>query len=224
MPGPDSPANPAPAVFQPHTSYNLRMHAKSIAAVIAASTSLFLGACDNPEREMANLVAMSASPTGTGRSLCAKALAADVRAGKLKYSAAIDKAVELLDAVAAKKARSADATAFAGAVLDAGVMIDDMLPKQGEFELFWINLGRLAFRAAEEAHANERVPEAMTLVFAGPERWQTQPYWERYSDHDGLAAMLLAKTGQKGLALERLRSRVELRGVAEEVYKILQKP
>ena len=78
--------------------------------------------------------------------------------------------------------------------------------------------------AAEEAHAADRVPEAMTLVFAGPQRWQNQAYWERYSDHDGLAAIVLAKSGQVAVALERLRSRAELRGVALEVYELLTKP
>ena len=190
---------------------------------LSIACTLVLGACSDPAAQLNAAVATASSPTG-GRSAAATELATKIRAGTVKFSDSMDRANTMLDEVATGKTKSADATAFAGAVLDAGTMIDDLLPKQGEMELFWINVGRLAFRAAEEAHAADRVSEAMTLVLAGPQRWQNQPYWERYSDHDGLAAIILAKSGQVGLALERLRSRVELRGVAQEVYDLLTKP
>lgn len=179
--------------------------------------------CSDPAAELNAAVATTISPTG-GRAAAAQEMAAKIRAGTLKLSLAMERANTMLDEVAAGKTKSADATAFAGAVLDTATMIEDLLPTQGEMELFWINVGRLAFRAAEESHAADRIPEAMTLVFAGPQRWQNQAYWERYSDHDGLAAIILAKNGQVAVALERLRSRAELRGVALEVYELLTRP
>ncbi len=82
-------------------------------------------------------------------------------------------------------------------------------------------MGRLAFRAAEEAHAQGRIREAGTLVFAGPRRWQNESYWMRYSDHDALAAVILARNGDREAAIRRLRDRADLSGPALEVYQML---
>lgn len=160
---------------------------------------------------------------GGGRGAAGNELVAAIDSKAITFDEALAFANTKLDEVGKGTANSAAATAFAGAVLDVAARIEDRFPHQGEFELFWINVGRLAFRAAEEAHANERIQEGMTLVFAGPQRWQNQAYWERYSDHDGLAAILLAKSGQVPAAIERLQSRADLRGVALDVYEALTK-
>jgi len=182
--------------------------------------ALVVNGCKDKRSELARIGAIAVAPTG-GRGPAAAEIQTAVRAKAYLLADAIDRATAMLDGVAAGKFTSANATAFTGATLDAAALLDDLLPHGGEFELFWMNLGRLAFRSAEEAHAAGRVPEAMTLVFAGPQRWQNDAYWERFSDHDGLAAVLLAKSGQPQQAIERLQRRVELRGVALEVYNTL---
>jgi len=189
-------------------------------AVLALLLCVCVPGCKSEKDQFAGILATAASPAA-GRGAAATDLVAAIDAKTLTPSASIDLAQEQLLAVTKGTVKSADATAFAGAVLDAAARIQDRLPKGGEMEIFWINVGRLAFKSAEEAHAAGRVQEAMTLVFAGPERWQNQAYWERYSDHDALAAVLLAKSGQAGTAIARLRERVDLRDAALEVYQML---
>jgi hypothetical protein len=156
------------------------------------------------------------------RAIAAQRIAADIRAKRYIAGDAVEYGQKLIEAAAVDVAGSIAATTFAGGVLDAMVLLEDDLPQAGEFELFWIGVGRLAFRAAEESHARGRLPEAMTLTLAGPQRWQNQAYWERYSDHDGLTSLLLASTGQKARAIERLRDRADLRGPALDVFRALR--
>lgn len=156
------------------------------------------------------------------RAAAAQKIAAEIRAKYYIPGDALEYAQSLLEAAQNDPASSATATTFAGAVLDATVLLEDDLPSAGEFELFWIGVGRLAFRAAEEAHARGRISEAMRLTLAGPQRWQNQSYWERYSDHDGLTSLLLASTGQSAQALQRLQERADLSGPALDVFNALQ--
>lgn len=157
---------------------------------------------------------VAAAPTG-GRTAAAQQLAADWTAGSLKISEAVDYAHELVECAAGGTAfrdtgavpASVDATAFAGAVLDACTLVSTSLPRDDNATIFWMKMGRLAFRAAEEAHAAGRLPESLSLAFAGPERWQTEAYWRRSPDHDALAAVILAKSGRRGEAISRLQSR-----------------
>ena len=179
-----------------------------------------LTACEPPEQRLTRIVVIATAPTG-GRGAAAQEIANAFNKKQIQLGDAMDLANRQLDGVGAGIVKSADATAFAGAVLDAAALLDDRLPHQGEMEIFWINVGRLAFRAAEEAHAAGRVPEAMTLVLAGPSRWQNDAYWNRYSDHDGLAALIMAKSGRQSEAINRLQNRPDLRGVALEVYEAL---
>ncbi|MBS0196758.1 MAG: hypothetical protein JSR77_08375 [Planctomycetes bacterium] len=171
---------------------------------------------------MNQLALYAASPSG-GRSAAATELAKAIIAHEFMLGDAMDLANKRLDDVGTGQVKSFDATAFAGAVLDAAAQLEPKLPQQGEMEIFWINVGRLAFRSAEEAHAAGRVPEAMTLVLAGPRRWQNDAYWNRYSDHDGLTSLLMAKMGQRSEAIARLQNRPDLRDVALQVYEMLTK-
>ncbi len=190
--------------------------------VLGAALLLTLVACKPPEQRMAEIAAIITAPAG-GRGPAALEIVAAFKKKELQLGDALDAANRHLDAVSSGAVKSVDATALAGAVLDAAAILDPQLPHQGEMEIFWISVGRVAFRAAEEAHANGRIAEAMTLALAGPQRWQNDAYWNRYSDHDGLVALLLAKSGRQAEAISRLQNRPDLRGVALEVYELLTK-
>ncbi len=209
----------------PRTSSRLRSFRLAVAclALLAATP-----ACKPTDRAyLASTIA--ASPTG-GRTAAAQQIAADWQAGVLRLDACVDLAHEMLDSAAnatpfraGPPTPSAAATAFAGAVLDAALILDAKLPKDDTSQIFWMRLGRVAFRASEEAHATGRLTEAASLMLAGPRRWQGDGYWHMYPDHDGLVAVILAKSGRRAEALARLQSRPDLHGVALEVFEILQR-
>jgi hypothetical protein len=195
----------------------MRLPATIAVCLLAAGA---LAGCDRPEARLRPIFAAAGNPA-QGRGAAAQDLAQQIIAGRLTIADAIDDAVARIDAAAAAGRPSTNETIYAGAVLDAAAIAEDSLPQGGEFEFLWIKLGRLAFIAAEEAHAHDRVAEAMTIVLAGPQRWQTEPYWLRYSDHDALAAVVLAKSGRAPEAVLRLQSRTVLDGPALEVYQML---
>jgi hypothetical protein len=179
----------------------------------------------------ANLVALAATP-GTGRTAAANQIAADWKAGTLKLDPLIDHAFAMCEAARDQKPfgpkkvipTSADATAFAGAVLNATAILEPQLPTMSEASvIFWMRVGGLAFIAAEEAHAADRIVEARSLVLAGAPRWQTDSYWYMHSGHDALAAVILAKSGEHQEAIRRLESRPELLGQTAEVYEMLKR-
>lgn len=153
----------------------------------------------------------------TGRAAAATSMLTAYNAQELTFSDALDKAHALLEAGDPR------ATAFAGAVLDFGAAIEADMPMGGEYEIFWFRVGRLACRSAMVASEAGRVPEALTLVLAGPRRWQVEAYWLRYPDHDGLASMLLHANGRTSEALTRLLERGDLREEAQEAYEIISR-
>jgi hypothetical protein len=61
----------------------------------------------------------------------------------------------------------------------------------------------------------------MTLVLAGPQRWQTEAYWQRCPNHDALASIVLDANGRRQEAVSRLADRPDLDGPALEVYEKL---
>lgn len=155
-----------------------------------------------------------ATQAKTSRATAAKGLIAAVQAGQIVPDDALTLAAAKLD-------NGEDATEFSGAVLDMLGAIEEKLPHAGEFELFWRRVGRLAYWSAERAYLKGRKEEAATLILAGPKRWQQGQYWERYGDHDVLAAILLVEAGRKSEAVERLRSRANLSEEGEELLKKL---
>jgi len=174
---------------------------------------------------------LAASPAG-GRAAAATQIANAWTAGDLKLDAAIDFAFAQCEAArdqtvfvpTGKVPASADATAFAGAVLDATQTLETQLPQLDEKGvIFWMRVGGLAFIAAEEAHAAGRLQESRTLVLAGAQRWQTEGYWFQHSAHDALAAVILARSGERDEALRRLDSRAQLDGQAAEVHEMLKR-
>ncbi|CAG0949833.1 hypothetical protein PHYC_00138 [Phycisphaerales bacterium] len=190
---------------------------------------LILPACRPPD-PIAGAAAVAVSPAG-GRMAAAGQLAGDWKAGAVQFDAAINHAIDMLDSArngtvmlqTGQVAKSTDATLFAGAVLDAMQMCDAKLPKDDNSVLMWYRVGNLAFRAAEEAHTANRLPEAMSLVLAGPTHWQNEGYWSEHPNHDGLASIILAKSGRRAEAIARLQNHAILHGLAEEVYEMLQR-
>jgi hypothetical protein len=161
-----------------------------------------------------------------GRATAASTLLAEfLPKGEMLPGDAIDHAAACLDQVkaAGNTQMSVEATAYAGAVLDAVQSAQGSLRQGPDYEIFWMKVGRLAFAAAEEAFQAGREPEAATLMLAGGSRWQNEPYWQRYPNHDALVAIILARAGRRDDALNRLRSRINLEGEAARIYEELQK-
>lgn len=192
-----------------------------LAAFLAAAAG-----CDGGNDRLRAVATLAASPTG-GRSAAAAQLVKLMAEDKVTYEQAIDEAwnrIEALPEGPAAAGASAGATEFAGAVLDAIAARQASMQTSGEYELFWMRVGGLAFKAAEEAHARGRTPEARSLVFAGGDRWQHDAYWNRRADHDALAAMVLAETGSRAEAISRLQSRADLQPPAAGVLEALLRP
>jgi hypothetical protein len=183
---------------------------------ILVLTGCLLAAVTGCGEGSATMQAFYRQSTVAGRAAITPGLVAGIQNGTVDVSNAIDFAYTELD-------QGRDATALAGAILDAVQQTESKFNSGGEFELFWMRVGRLAFKSAEHAHAAGNLPLAQSLVFAGPKRWQHSSYWERYSDHDGLASVILAKSGRREEAIARLRSRPSLDGVAAEVLGMLEK-
>lgn len=212
------------------------------AATLTLTAMLALSACDRTPSILAQAksqaAAASASGTAPASTLAPRALAAATLAaafipkGDLLPGDAIDDASTLLEQAAIAQsaglgsiAQSTHATTYAGAVLDAIQAAQGQLNQSAEHEIFWTKVGRLAFRAAEEAFAAGRQDEALSLVLAGGTRWSNEAYWRRYADHDALAAVIFARSGPQGRAeaIRRLESRTELDGIALEILQSLRK-
>jgi hypothetical protein len=193
------------------------------AVIVLVCCSGFASSCDRPADRVKATAALAASPTG-GRAAAAAQLTSLLAAGKITTDLLIDTAWDMVDAASEKNdvKGSTDATVFAGAVLDAIAAREKFLFTGGEYEFFWMRVGGLAFKAAEEAHAKGRYTEAATLVFAGGQRWQHDAYWNRQSHHDAVAALILAKTGRRAEAIQRLQSRADLKPPADEVLAALK--
>jgi len=197
------------------------LHASAVLRPLLIAALLLMNGC-KPRDPLGNVGAIAASPTG-GRVAAAGELVRAFNAKEVLLSDAIDASFAAVELAETDPTSSLAATAYAGAVLDAALAVEGVLPKDGEFEIFWFRLGGLAFKAAEEAFARGRLVEARSLVLAGPDRWQNESYWRRHSAHDALAAVILAQSGEGGEALRRLGSRADLDGPALDVYEQLGK-
>lgn len=199
-----------------------------IAGPLLAATLVLCGCGKKYEKQLEQVAAQAAgapdpAKLGLGRLGASRALVGLIQKG-MSPGRAIDLAYDKLIAAEANEegASSVGATAFAGAVLDAIAACEPELPSAGEFEFFWMKVGRLAFKSAEECMANQRIAEAQTLVFGGGERWQHEAYWLRYPDHDGLASYILALSGRTEEGIHRLESRPHLDGFAKEILGIIK--
>lgn len=197
----------------------------SLRAILAAALLALPAACDGPNDRLKAVATLAGSPSG-GRSAASAQLVKLLAEDKVSCESAINDAWDRLDRLSpdpSAAGASAAATEFAGAVLDAIAARQSSMATGGEFELFWSRVGGLAFKAAEEAHARGRVPEARSLVFAGGDRWQNDAYWNRRPDHDALAALVLAETGARAEAIARLTSRPDLQPPATEVLEAIRR-
>lgn len=169
--------------------------------------------CDDKNK----LLDSYAAQAKTSRATVTSGLIASFKAGQVTADEAITLAANKLEA-------GEDAVDFAWAVLDMLKAVEPQLPAGGEFEIFWRRIGRLSFWAAQTAYTTGRLSDSASLMEAGPARWQNEAYWLRYPDHDALVAIILDATGQRSKAIQRLGSRPELLGAADEVYQKLTHP
>lgn len=149
------------------------------------------------ENEQARLDILARGVSVHGRAQTTGSLKREFEAGKITFESAMIRAEEML------QAGEAEGIAFAGAVLDLAVLIEDEFPGGAEFELFWRRLGRLAYTSAYAAFEAGDYETAGTLVLAGPERWKRDPYWIAYPNHEVLVALSMAYRGDArgGIAL-----------------------
>lgn len=187
---------------------------RSSRVLITAATLLLVlgpafapGCGDSKEVRLQRLAAAAAANRATGASMIAAAYAQD---GDI-IDALMNRAADQMD-------KGQDATALAGAVLDATRLLGKKLPQGDEFLIFWTRIGRLAFQSALFAYQKGDMNLARDLVLAGAPRWQTEQYWLRWTDHDALASIILYQTGEQQEAVMRLRSRPVLSGDAEEAF------
>lgn len=181
----------------------------AVCLLLGAAT--LLGGCDSEASRLEAFAAQAA----TNRAAAAASMTTAWRGGQITFDGALTAAHDRL-------AAGEDAAGFGGAVLDLAVGIEDVLPSGAEHELLWMRIGRLAFASALAAYNAGRLDEARALVLAGPKRWQNDPYWLRYPDHDALASIILAQTGDRAEAIRRLHERPNLTGDAEEALRLLQ--
>lgn len=175
---------------------------------------LLLGGCgrEDPKDQLESIAASAAG----NRTTATGALIAAFKADQITVDDALTLAFDKLD-------HGEDTTAFAGAVLDMIQSVQGQLSQGGEFEIFWRRVGRLANKAAEVAYTAKRYEEAETLMLGGGTRWQNEAYWLRYPDHDALVAYVLTIRGRKSEAIQRLTSRTDLSGPAEEALEQIRK-
>jgi len=183
-------------------------------ALIGLIAAIVLAGCDDPRARLVGHAETAA--LGGGRAAAAAGLEADFRAGRVTLDLALDHAFFTIED------GSAD-PAYVGAVLDCATRVEDAIPASPELSTLLLRrIGRLAFQGAEAAYLAGDVAGARSLVLAGPGRWQTESYWMRYPDHDALAAVLLAATGDRGEALRRLGSRPVLNPPADEAFALVR--
>jgi len=182
-------------------------------AVFGVLVAVVLGGCDDPR---ARLLSHRETAASNGRAAAADALAADIRGGRVRLDLALDHAFHTLD-------QGNKDYQYLGAVLDAADQVSDLIPEaELTNTLILHRIGRLAFRGAQTAAEENKVAEARGLVLSGPTLWQTDGYWMTYPDHDALAAVLMATTGQRREALARLGSRPVLLPPADEALALIR--
>jgi hypothetical protein len=169
-----------------------------LAVALAAMT-----ACKSEASRLEEMYTAAGSGTG-GRAAAGNSLRKEWAAGKVTMVEALNMAHTKLDSPG-----DAASIAFAGAVLDTVEIAQPDLESKTN-ELFWIQIGTLAGKAAAVAFTAGDIPLARSLVLSGSDRWQTDAYWREHESHDALAAIVLHKSGESKVALDRLRSRPEL--------------
>ncbi len=172
-----------------------------------------LPGCNN---EPANLEATYAAAK-TSRSTATTDLRKAFYAGTITANGAINLAHDRLD-----KVGDANSIEFAGAVLDFIAQAEPDIDKKVLNEFFWMRIGTLAGNAAAAAEKAGDTPTARALVLAGPKRWQNDIYWRQCPAHDALASMILFKSDEGALALQRLQDRPDLADEVQEAKTAIE--
>lgn len=162
---------------------------------------LFVMGLAGCEDAQARLTAVQSTAATAGRIQAGNELVAAFDDRRITFEDALIHAETLL------AEEAPEAAAFAGAVLDLAQTIESRLPAGPEHELFWRRVGQLAYRAAFAEAQRHRWPQAASLVRAGPDRWQREPYWLAYPNHDMLVAACMGHAGDPQAGIARLRSR-----------------
>jgi hypothetical protein len=199
-----------------------------VLAMLACLCVLTVSGCEPHAGAIERIAQTAGAPSG-GRAAVAAAVVQGMKEKTFAVGDVIDFAYDRLEKAARgsngaspNPTESLAATAMAGGILDAIASLKKELPQGSEHEIFWMKVGRLAFKAGEEAFANQRLPEAHSLALGGSARWQNEPYWLRYPDHDALVSAILAMEGDRAGAIQRLQARTDLSGPAQEVYEKLK--
>jgi len=175
-----------------------------------------LGGCKSEKSRLEAVYAAAGSATG-GRAGAANELRKQWGAKKVTMVEAVAMAHTKLDLPG-----DAASIAFAGAVLDViEIVLPEIEPQTNE--LFWIQTGTLAGKAAAVAFNGNDIPLARSLVLAGSDRWQNDAYWLRHPDHDAVASLILHRSGESKEAIGRLRSRPELSEETQAALDVIEK-
>jgi hypothetical protein len=184
----------------------------SVPALVGVLAWTLAAGCRRAPDPLDRIAALAA----TNRPAAMVELVGAINAKRVTFDSALNRAHEKLEA-------GEDAAAFAGAVLDASLRLEDRFNNGAEFEIFWRRVGRLAFRGALAAMQRGRAQEARTLVLNGPDRWKNEPYWIANPDHDALASVVLSATGERAEAIRRLQERTVLDAEAADALAALQR-
>lgn len=184
-----------------------------ILVAILGLTPAIVG-CESEEARLARI----AQTASVSRDQATRDLLEQYNKQKIDLPGAMDLAFAKLDST-----NDESAAPFAGAVLDFARMIDADLPKSEQFFMMWWRVGQLAARAAALSMEDNRLEEARSLVLAGPDHWQSQAYWQYHPDHDALASLILARTGEREEAIRRLRSRPLLSPPADDALRTIER-
>ncbi len=173
---------------------------------------LALPGCDSEPATLAGIQTTAA----TSRTQAATALRNAFYAKTITANGAINLAHVRFDTAGTSAPPTAADINFAGAVLDFIAQCEPDIDKKVLNEFFWMRIGTLAANAAAAAEKSGDTPLARSVVLAGPARWQTDIYWRQCPSHDALASIILFKSDEGALALQRLQDRPDL---ADEVVQ-----
>jgi hypothetical protein len=182
---------------------------------IFVAALVVLSACKSEKSRLEDLYAAS---TGAGsRGTVANDLRKQWAEGKVTMVEAVAMAHTKLDSPG-----DGASVVFAGAVLDVVGMIEPEIDSTTT-EMFWIQVGTLAGKAAGVAFSAGDVPLARSMVLSGSERWQNDAYWQRHPTHDAAASVVLHRSGETKEALARLRERPDMASEVQEAYDLIER-
>lgn len=175
-----------------------RGFARRVPMIALLCCALALTACSGEESE---LDAIAKLPPNTQ----ANTLRTKYYAKEITAMAALNLAHDQIE-----KTGDAASVAFAGSVLAFLDQVEPDIDREKVNEFFWMRIGTLAANAAAKAQAAGDTPLARSLVLAGPDRWQTEAYWQQNPAHDALASLLMYENGEGAAAVARLKDRPQL--------------